>query len=88
MDFSKKFGAKIWDFQTFHLASFLKGVQAQSAREARVERRSREKPRSGKYGSHVLLSRVHPSLQYVSTPYFLVVDTVAVGVYSTKVNRR
>ena len=28
------------------------------------------------------------SLQYVSTPYFLVVDTVAVGVDSTKVNRR
>ena len=28
------------------------------------------------------------SLQFVSTPYFLVVDTVAVGSYSTKVNCR
>ena len=28
------------------------------------------------------------SLQYVSTPYFLVVDTVTVVVDSTKVNRR
>ena len=54
---------KIWDFHTFHLAWFLKGFQAPSAREARRERRSREKPRSGKYGSHVHFSRVHPSLQ-------------------------